>query len=173
MREAHRCDAVILGREAHFCFGREGSPDATLAHILRASPRPIVVVPRELPGGAGVVVAYGGCREAARSLQTFVLLGLADDEEVDVLAIHRDGAEAEAIVHVAGDFLGAHGTRHRLHPIASQKSPAGVLLEEVRHRRPRLLVIGAHGHHSLRDLFVSSVTFGVLAECPVPVFVGA
>ena len=46
------------------------------------------------------------------------------------------------------------------------------LLEEVRRRRPGLLVMGAHGHHPLRDLFATSVTRTVLGECPVPAFVG-
>ena len=36
-----------------------------------------------------------------------------------------------------------------------------------------VLVIGAHAHHPLRDLFASSVTRAVLAACPVPAFVGA
>jgi len=47
------------------------------------------------------------------------------------------------------------------------------LLEEVRRRRPRLLVMGAHGHQPLRDLFATSVTRAVLRECPVSTFIGA
>jgi len=34
-------------------------------------------------------------------------------------------------------------------------------------------VMGAHGHHPLRDLFATSVTRAVLAGCPVPAFIGA
>jgi nucleotide-binding universal stress UspA family protein len=173
LREAHRCDAVILAREAHFHFETQDRPDQTLAHILRASPRPVVVVPRELAQQRGVVVAYGGGREAARALQTFQLLGLAADEEIEVLTVHPDGAAAEAMTHLAGDFLSAHGAPHRLHPVASKSPPAGIILEMVRHHRARLVVIGAHGHHPLRDLFASSVTRQVLAACPIPVFVGA
>jgi nucleotide-binding universal stress UspA family protein len=173
LREAQRCDVVILGHETHFHFETQQRPDTTLAHILHESARPIVVVGRDLPRGEGVLVAYGGGREAARTLQTFHLLGLADGEEIEVLVVHRDGAEAEATAHLAGDFLEAHGAPHRLHPIASGLSPAKVILEEVRHRRPRLLVIGAHGHHPLRDLFVTSVTRQVLSACPIPLFVGA
>jgi nucleotide-binding universal stress UspA family protein len=173
LREAHRCDVVILARETHFDFESQDRPDETLAHILRESPRPIVVVPRELPEERGVVVAYGGGREMARTLQAFQLLGLAAGEEVEVLTVHRDGAVAEATAQLAGDFLSAHGSPHRLHPVTSKSPPAQVILETVRHHRPRLLVIGAHGHHPLRDLFASSVTRQVLAACPVPVFVGA
>ena len=173
LHEAHRCDVVILARETHFHFETQEPPDQTLAQILRGCPRPIVVVPRMLPEAHGVVVAYGGGREAARSLQTFQLLGLAAGEEIEVVTIHRDGAIAEATAHLAGAFLSAHGARHRLHPVASDIAPAKILLEHVTYRRPRLLVIGAHAHHPLRDLFASSVTRAVLAACPVPAFVGA
>jgi nucleotide-binding universal stress UspA family protein len=174
LREAHRCDVVILARETHFHFETQDRPDETMAQVLRANPRPMVIVPRELPAaGRGIVVAYGGGREAARTLQTFMLLGLAAGESLEVVSVHRDGAEAEAVAHLAGDFLTAHGAPHRLHAIASDRAPAEIVLEEVRHARPRLLVMGAHGHHPLRELFATSVTRAVLRACPVPVFVGA
>lgn len=173
LREVHRCDLVILARETHFHFETQEQPDETLAQVLRGSPRPVVTVPRELPVGQGVLVAYGGGREAARTLQTFQLLGLAAGEVIEVVTIHRDGAEAEALADLAGEYLTAHGAPHRLHAIVSTAPPAEVLLEEVRRARPRLLVMGAHGHHPLRDLFGSSVTRAVLRACPVPAFVGA
>jgi nucleotide-binding universal stress UspA family protein len=173
LREAQRCDVVVLGRETHFRFGTQDQPDSTLALVLRLSPRPVVVVPRDLREGQGIVVAYGGGREGARTLQTFHLLGLAAREEIEIVSINRDGGEAEAIARLAGDFLDAHGAPHRLHPIASRAAPAEAFLEEVRHRRPRLLVMGAHGYHPMRDLFATSVTRAVLRACPVPVFIGA
>lgn len=173
LREAHRCDVVILARETHFHFETQERPDTTLAHILRASPRPVVMVPAPLPASRGVVVAYGGGREAARTLQTFQLLGLAAGEEIEVVTVHRDGGVAEATAHLAGAFLSAHGAPYRLHPVTSDIAPAKVILERVRHVQPRILVIGAHAHHPLRDLFVSSVTREVLAACPVPTFIGA
>jgi nucleotide-binding universal stress UspA family protein len=173
LREAQRCDVVVLGRETRFRSETPDRPDTTLGLVLRHSPRPVVVVPRDLPDGQGVVVAYGGGRESARSPQTFLLLGLAAGEEIEVLSINRDGAEAEAVAHLAGDLLAAHGARYRLHPIASKVDPAQVLLQHVRNQRPRVLVMGAHGHHPVRDLFATSVTRAVLRECPVPVFIGA
>jgi nucleotide-binding universal stress UspA family protein len=173
VREAQRCDVVILARETHFHFETQDRPDETLAQVLRNSPRPVVVVPRQLPEAQGIVVAYGGGREAARTLQTFQLLGLAAGESIEVVSVHRDGAQAEALAHQAGDYLAAHGAPHRLHAITSAASPAEVLLEQVRHARPRLVVMGAHGYHPLRELFTTSVTRAVLRACPVPVFVGA
>jgi len=136
LREAQRCDVVILGRETHFHFETQDQPDETLAQVLRGSPRPVVVVPRSVPEGQGVLLAYGGGREAAHTLQTFQLLGLAAGEAIEVVTIHRDGAEAEALVNLAGEYLAAQGAPHRLHPIVSVAPPADVLLERVPVRTP-------------------------------------
>ncbi|HEY7252233.1 MAG TPA: universal stress protein [Methylomirabilota bacterium] len=173
LREAQRCDVVILARETHFHFETQDRPDQTLAQVLRGSPRPVVVVPRELPEGRGVIIAYGGGREAARTLQTFHLLGLAAGEAVEVVSIHRDAAMAEALAAQGGEYLASHGAPHRARAIVSATPPAQVLLEEIRRTQPRLLVMGAHGHHPVRDLFSTSVTRAVLRACPVPAFVGA
>ena len=173
LREAQRCDVVILGRETHFHFETQEQPDETLARVLRGSPRPVVVVPRSVPEGQGILLAYGGGREAARTLQTFQLLGLAAGETVEVVSVHRDGAEAEALVNLAGEYLTAQAAPFRLHPIVSAAPPADVLLERIRYGRPRLLVMGAQGHHPFRDLFGTSVTRAVIRACPVPAFIGA
>src|SRR5437867_7180057 len=107
------------------------------------TPRPSRPAPHRFAHWSESVVAYGGGREAARTLQTFQLLGLAGGEEIDVVTVHRDRAEADAIVHLAGELLAAHEAPHRLRPIASDVAPAEVLLDEVHRRRPRLLVDGS------------------------------
>jgi len=172
--EAQRVDVVVLGRETNFRFETPERRDATLAQVVRSSARPMVVVPQTAAeAGAGIVVAYGGGREAARTLQIFTLLGLAAGEILDVLTVRRDSGDARATARAAGDFLAARGIPHRLHTVASSATPADVVLDEVRSRQPRLLVLGAHRNHPLRDLFATSVTRAVLRACPVPMFVGA
>ena len=173
LAEAQRCDVVVLGRQSHFQFETQDEPDATLSKVLRESPRPVVVVPRDTRAGDGVLVAYGGGREVARTLQVFTLLGLAREESVRVVSVHENLTHAESYLEPAGRFLAAHGVTFTLHPIASKAPPASVILEEIRRERPRMLVMGAHGHHPVRDLFFTSVTRAVLKEAPVPVFVGA
>jgi nucleotide-binding universal stress UspA family protein len=172
LREAQRTDIVLLARDTHFTSGTDNGAERTLSQVIRGLPRPAVVVPREPRDGRGILVAYGGGREAASTLQTFVLLGLATGEEIEVVTVRGDSAEAEATARLAGDFLTTHGVVHRLHPIASDDAPADVLLEAVESHRPRLFVMGAHAPHPVRDLFVTSVTRAVLRACPVPAVVG-
>lgn len=171
--EAFGCDVVVLGRETHFQFETQDRPDPTRSKVLRESPRPVVIVPREPAPGQGVLVAYGSGREVARTLQTFTLLGLAADEPVCLLGIDHDRTRAEARLELAGRFVSAHGVRVVLEPVVSSEAPAGLILDQIRRRQPRLVVMGAQGHHPVRDLFLTSVTRAVLKEVPVPLFVGA
>ncbi len=171
--EAFGCDVVVLGRETHFQFETQDRPDPTGSKVLRESPRPVVVVPREPAAGQGVLVAYGSGREVARTLQTFALLGVAADEPVHLLGIDHDRARAEARLELAGRFLVAHGVPAVPEPVVSREAPAEIILDHIRRQRPRLVVMGAHGHHPVRDLFLTSVTRAVLKETLVPVFVGA
>jgi nucleotide-binding universal stress UspA family protein len=173
LKHAHRCDLIVLGRETNFHFETQHESDDVRAKILRRSPRPIVVVPRELPIGSGVVVAYGGGREVARTLQTFQLLGLAGGETIHLVSVRRDDRTTESSTELAAEFLESHGAPFELHLVESALEPAEVLLEQVRSLRPRLLVMGAHAYHPLHDLFVTSVTRAVLRACPVPVLIGA
>jgi nucleotide-binding universal stress UspA family protein len=171
--EASGADVVVLGRETHFEFETQDHPDATLGKVLRESPRPVIVVPPEPTPGEGVLVAYGSGREVARTLQTFALLGVAGDEPVCLLAVDQDLSRAQARLVPAARFLAAHGADVVRQPVATEGAPVEVILEHVQRRRPRLLVMGAQGHHPVRDLFVTSVTRAVLRDAPVPVFVGA
>jgi nucleotide-binding universal stress UspA family protein len=173
LHQAHAVDLVMLGSETHFRFATQEVPDSTLAKVLRTSPRPIVTVPRQSPAGTGLLVAYGGGREAARMLQTALLLGLACDETIHILAVRKPDRSAEALAPLAIQFLEAHDARYQLHLLESNAGPADVLLEQVGIIRPRLVVMGAHGEHRWRDLFSDSVTRMVVRSCPVPVLAGA
>ncbi len=171
LRVAHRCDVVMLGRQTHFHLERE-DPDGTVGIVLRGCPRPITVVPPELPAGEGVMVAYSGGREVAHALQTFHLLGLDRGETVHVVGVDREGWQVGELAHLACEYLKSHGVHVEFHELASKSSPAEVILEQVQKLRPRMMVMGTHGYHPLRELFTTSVTRNVLRSCPVPVFVG-
>jgi len=102
--------------------------------VLREISRPVVVVPPAPADGSGILVAYGGGREVARALQALVLLGLAKDETVDLLAVHRDRDIATRRLRQHAEFLTAHDVAHRTYPIVSDDTPASVILTEIGRR---------------------------------------
>jgi nucleotide-binding universal stress UspA family protein len=170
LRESQRYDLVLFGHETHFRFGAIDRPDETLWNVLKREPRPVVIAPPKLVPGTSVVVAYNGSPQADRALQAFQSSGLDLDEEVCVLIADDDREEATRQAERGVEFL----RLHRINAVANALGPVDSIsqsiLEEVRQRSARLLVMGAYGHSTVREFLLGSVTKAVLKESPVPVF---
>lgn len=169
--EAQSCDVVLLGQAAppdpDF-----GVPARTiLESTLRHSPRPVVVVPRHLQGGQGVLVAYDGSLQAARALQALVAGTLARLGPITVIGVHRDPENA-AGEHVdrAVEYLAGHGLTAEGRVIVSDKSAECVIVEEAQARGTEMIVMGAYGHSRLAEFLLGSITAKVLDGATAPVF---
>jgi nucleotide-binding universal stress UspA family protein len=170
MLEAQRYDLVLLGQETHFHFLTQETACETLQKVLHNTPRPVVVVPQQVPPAGAVVVAYDGSLQAARALQSFQTSGLAADREVHIVSIDstHDGADRRA--GRAVEFLGFHDIKAHTHPIATSASPAGVLLDQIAKLNAGLLVMGAYGQPTLREFLLGSVTRTLLKDAKIPLF---
>ena len=170
LRESQRYDLVLVGHETHFRFGTENQPDDTLWKVLRKGPRPVVVAPHKLEPGSSVVVAYNGSHQADCALMAFQSSALDFGEEVCVLSADDDREEATRQAGRAVEFLRLHRINAVAHALGPVDSVSQAILEEVRRRSARLLVMGACGHSTVREFLLGSVTKSVLKESPVPVF---
>jgi nucleotide-binding universal stress UspA family protein len=170
LRESHRYDLVLFGHETHFHFSAIDRPNETRWNVLKLESRPVVIAPRRLEPGSSVVVAYNGSPHADRALQAFQASGLDQGEEVCVLSADDDREEANRQAATAVEFL----RLHRIHAVPNSLGPVNSLsqsiLDLVRQRNARLLVMGAYGHSTVREFLLGSLTSNVLKESPVPVF---
>ena len=170
LRESQRYDLVLFGHDTHFRFGTVDQPDETLWKVLKRGPRPVVIAPPKLEPGSSVVVAYNGSPQADRALQAFQSSGLDFGEEVCVLSVDDDREEAARQAERAVEFLRLHQINVVAHALGPVDSVSQAILEEVRQRSARLLVMGACGHSAVREFLLGSITKAVLKESPVPVF---
>ncbi|MFZ9792572.1 MAG: universal stress protein [Gemmataceae bacterium] len=168
-REAQRYDLILLGKETHYHFETQQYADETLTKVLKASPRPVVAVPKTLGTGNSIVVAYDGSLQAARTLQAFQSLQLDLSQDVHVVSIHTDHAEAVRHADRAIDFLGFHEIKAQRHVITTS-SPASVIIEQANRLGAGLLVMGAYGQSAIREFFFGSVTRAILKEMTCPLF---
>jgi len=161
---------ILLSQETHFRYGWESQGDDTLSQVLAALPRPVVAVPRELPEGESVLVAYDGSLQAARALAAFECTGLGRDRDVNILCAMTDAKTAARHADRAVEFLGTHGVKTTPHVLTNFNSPAEAILDWSRQLGAGLLVMGAYGQPMLRQFFLGSVTRTVLKQSPIPVF---
>jgi nucleotide-binding universal stress UspA family protein len=167
--EAQRYDLILLGKQTHFHAETQEDADETLTTVLQTSPRPVVAVPEKLGTGTSIMIAYDGSLQAARTLQAFAALQLGRENEVHVVAVDSDHAEAVRRADRAIDFLDRHGVKAKRHAVAAS-DPAPVLLEHAKRLDAGLLVMGAYGQTAIREFFFGSVTQTMLKETNCPLF---
>lgn len=168
--EAQRYDLILLGQQTYFHFETQENPDETLAKVLKHTPRPVVTVPRQLPAGRKLVVAYDGSLQAARSLQAFAGLGLGTGQEIHLVSVAAEHEQAARCADRAAEFLRSHGIQVWVHVLASATDPAQVLLEQCQTLEAGLLVMGAFGRPGWKEFFLGSTTKTILKESTVPLF---
>jgi nucleotide-binding universal stress UspA family protein len=164
--EANRHDVVLLSPQ----FQTPESAGDTFTQVLQSAPRPVVGVPRELPSGDAVAIAYAGSTPASRTLQIFSTTGLDQSRQVYVISIDDSLEEAARQCAVAGDFLNLHGIETEPRPLRATASVAEQLLDEMAALDVGLLVLGAHKRSFVQEIFVGSVTTRILDESTVPLF---
>lgn len=170
LRESQRYDLVLFGHETHFRGSSTQRADETLWTVLKNASRPVVVVPPTLPSGSSVMVAYNGSPQADRALQAFQASGLDLRDEVSVITVDADADEGSHRVERATEFLLSHGISATAVTVAPTGTVAQTILEEVRRRNARLLVMGAYGRSVIREFLLGSITNAVVRDSPTPVF---
>jgi nucleotide-binding universal stress UspA family protein len=168
--EAQRFDLILLGRRTYFHFQTQEGPDETLFEVVKHSPRPVVAVPDSFREGTGVLVAYDGSLQAARTLQAFQSSGLGEGTEIHVLTVGKDHTEAARHADRAAEFLRFHDLKVTTHPVASSDFPGNAILQYCWQLDPGLLVMGAYGQPRWREFLFGSVTRALLKQTPVPLF---
>lgn len=169
MAEEH--DLIIIGKTTDFHFDLDEDTDITVRHIVRDNPRPIIVVNSDKKIDGNVVIAYDGGLQSARALHMFLLLGLGMDSKAHILSVAKNQKEADQIAHSAKMMCESHGMKAEAEGIASRKAPEDVLKKKVQEYDAGLIVMGAYGHHGLKELIFGTTTEHLLKESESALFI--
>jgi nucleotide-binding universal stress UspA family protein len=167
MREAQRADLLLVGRKS--LPSETAETTKVLEQVLRFAARPVVCVPDTPPVNNRelVLVAYDGSVQAARAIQAFQSVGLANRRQIHLLTVAQHHANRYA-AEVAADYLRSHGHDVALHVEPTQVPAAKVILSEAERLHAGLIVMGSYGQPVLKELFFGSVTKTVLRDSKVP-----
>lgn len=166
-----RHDLIVIGNDADFHGEAPEGTARVVAHILRQSSRPLIVSPRVSRMPRRIAIAYDGSVPAARTLQLFVLLGMASGTPLDMISIHADRSKAEQAAAGGMAYLGLYGLSCTCRPIITREDPAEVVIRETAAAGADLLVMGAYGHRGWREALLGSFTSKLLGRCPIPLFI--
>ncbi len=170
LTELQRYDVLILGSRTHFRHASDQSPCLTLEHVLRATPRPVVVTPISpvASQSEGIVVAYDGSMQAARALQALLVTGLAKFGPLRIVSVHPDSSvKAARIADRAAEFLRFHDHEAECIPLVGELASQRFLgyAQDV---NAELIVMGAYGQSRVKEFFFGSATCTALQESTIP-----
>jgi nucleotide-binding universal stress UspA family protein len=168
VREAQRADLLMVGRKT--VPHELGVPASlVLSEVLRHATRPVLCVPATPNDAGGVLVAYDGSAQAAKSLQVFEAIGLANDRDIHILTVSSNPADRTAGQRAA-EYLQIHGHQVQVHFESSPTAPHRIILAEAKRLDAGLIVMGCYGQSPFKEMFFGSVTAAVLRGTPLPLF---
>jgi len=165
-------DLIVIARDATF-WGEADDPVSPAARaVLRLGTRPVLLAPTQPAAGEAILVAFDGSAAASRALHMLALLGLGRGRQVHVVSIATAAEAAAERANAAAALLRAHGAANvHAHGIGSDADPSGIILQQARAHGAEMMVMGAFGHHGLRELLFGSCTQRLLRNSPVALLV--
>jgi nucleotide-binding universal stress UspA family protein len=165
-------DIVVVSRTG---YGRiaegQDTVDRLVAAVIRDSVRPVLVSGSEFREGSdirNVLVAYDGSDHAARSLPVAAELAARPGVNCILATVVHSEDLGQEIIEPAEAFLYHHGVVPRKQIIIHSK-PSDVICDLAASGGIDILVMGAYGHSSIREVLFGSTTERILAHCGVNV----
>ncbi len=167
-RSAVAHDIVVVSRSGYnrFASTRE-TVDALVAPVIRGSVRPVLVAGPDFPEDSDVshiLIAYDGSSHASRALKVASELASRPGVECTLVTVAQSQEAAEDIVAPAEEFL----LNHRITPqkkILISSKPSEVICDLVSAGGVDLVIMGAYGHSSIREVLFGSTTERILTRC--------
>lgn len=160
---------VVMGRRGAAEHRDPAHLGGNVERVVRASRRPLLIVPPEYRPLRRFVVAYDASPSADRIVDALVREALLLDAECRLLTVGAEEPRRRAQLASAAARLREAG--YRVEEVLAPGHAEEAILATVRDSGADLLVMGAYGHSRIRELLVGSATTALLRASDVPVLV--
>lgn len=162
-RKAVENDLVVVGRHGRNEKFQAGLAGSTTEAVLRKSPRPVVVVPREPAAIGRVLLGFDGSKPAAHAMSEAARFCRARKLPLTTLVVGDVEKDAAEVAREASNFLEPKGLDFQV--LTRRGNPNEELVKEAAHHD--LLIVGAYGHSRIIEMVVGSTTEYLLRRSPV------
>lgn len=166
---AKSADLIVIGKRGRTYPEGAPEPGPTTENLLRATVRPVIVVPPEGKRTTRILIAYDGSQSAQRALSFGALFATLQSSEIEVLSVTEKMHKAEKLLNEATDFLSPYQVKASYIKADGKEKPWKLIIENAKNFNAGLIVLGAYGKIKFKELIFGSTTKNVLArtECPV------
>jgi nucleotide-binding universal stress UspA family protein len=172
VESARSADLVIMSQDAS--SGQRYDYREAQEKVIRASGRPVLVIPRDYKVdaiGSNILLGWSGTREATRAAHDLISVSYKN-ANVGILRVGEN--TQDELLDSSANEMAATYAHHGLKPAVihrtnQQGSIAKVLLHEAFEMGADLLVTGAYGHSRTYDFVIGAATQEVLETAKLPV----
>lgn len=170
VEEGKKADWILLAqRGEHYHLTTGGLLGSTAGSVVRKSRTPVMVTPAEFREIESMGIAYDGSPPAAHALEMAAELSKTTRWPLTTITVCDDSKLAAELARKVEDFLEPYEIDNEV--IALSGKADREIAKFIEEGAVELMVMGAHSHVTLRDLFLGSTTTHVIRNSRVPVFV--
>jgi nucleotide-binding universal stress UspA family protein len=167
IRLADQAEAIVVGRRGEL-HGAPGSVGTVTSHIIKRSPKPVIVAGEQPSPCERPVVAYDGGETSGHALELAARYAEALGITLSVVHVNDDAAAGDALLAKASAFLSGERVAFETHRLGGEitRAVSAFLVEQ----RADLLVAGAHGGRR-RSWTLGSHAEKLLRATTIPVII--
>ena len=160
-------DFIVIGKQTSFEYDANETY-GTLERVLKNGLIPVLAVSDSVREIKNVLVAYDNSIPASKAVHMFLLLGIWGACDITLLTVNNDAAAAQELLGNLGGFFESYGIKPTL--ATRNGYPDTVVKSYIAENDIDMLVMGAYGRRSVREFFVGSVTYHLIHETEIPLF---
>lgn len=168
---SHTHDLIVIGQTTEFHYALEQPNDLTVKQVARDNPRPLLVVPETVVDSQRVLIAYDGSLQSARALHMFLLLGMGENKDVDILTLHKKQEKALLIAKSAQDLCKKYNINATVHALEESKRASEIILEQAKILHTHMIVMGAFSNPTIREVLFGSNTLDLIEKSKAMLFI--
>lgn len=166
--EEERAELVVMGHRGHDRDGCAEFLGSTAEAVLGAASKPLLLCPGRYAPITRVLACFDGSVHALRALHLAANLVGKLGVSLDVIAVHRRPAVAEALLEEAREYLGGEVA---FEGHIRQGHAAAEILAQAEESGDNLIAMGTYGHSTVRYTLIGSTTEAVMREITVPLLI--
>jgi nucleotide-binding universal stress UspA family protein len=160
-------DLVVIGKRGNNADFEKGHLGSNLERVVRSCQHPVLVSSRAFEKMDNFVLAFDGGKSAQKAVDYAAGEALLKGMHCYLLYVGQGNAKIEAALAAAKAKLEAAGFEVSIEQRDGE--PEKMIGDVVAQDHINLLVMGAYGHSSIRQLIVGSTTSEMIRTVKIPV----
>ncbi len=169
VEEGKKADWILLARRGEHVHLGGGLLGSTAGAVVRKSRTPVLVTPSRFQEIESMGIAYDGSPPAEAALKIAAEVSQAARWPLTAVMVTDNTSLATALTKKIEDLVDPYEIDHDVIVLRGEEDKE--IAKFAEEGSVELLVMGAHGHGRLRELFLGSTTAHVIRNSKIPVLV--